>query len=195
MGRAQRSMPSSAPSGGWSSSSLWGHSAAAAHALPCHCHQGLPAAPLVCTGMSVLLPPAVPSMALLNPFSIPFQPRFPRLCCLCVPHGRHPGGLQRALRPPGEPPPPVGCLRGQGALPTARRGERLPGAPGPLRSSEMVVGPSPIFSPPGEVSWWFAKVWQRGGKDGFQTGRQRGTQTSSEGRWRGKEGWALGWLG
>lgn len=149
MGRARRSTPSSAPPGECSSPSLCRHPAAATHDLPCHYHHvaaGCPATstssgPYSDVSVPVLqLMLLVPSMALLTSFTVPFQPRLPGLCCLCVPHGRHPGGLQRALRPPREPPPPVGCLRGQGALPTARRGERLPRALGPFCSSDCSLG-------------------------------------------------------
>lgn len=96
MERAQRFMLSSALSGEWCSSSLWGH--AAVHDLPCYCHHVAagwsptsvsPA--LVYMEMLVLpcLPLMVPALstALLMPFTIPFQPCFPGLCCLCVPHG------------------------------------------------------------------------------------------------------------
>lgn len=151
MGRTQRSTVSSAPSGGWSSSRLCRYPAAATHNLPSHnphmaagCSSTSASSALVHTEMLVLpCPPPTPpalSMALLTPFTVPFQPCLPGLRCLCVPHGRHLGGLQWALRPPGDPPPPVGCLRGQGALPTARRGEQLPGALHPLCSSNCSLG-------------------------------------------------------
>lgn len=81
-------MPFSAPSGGWSSPSVWGHRAAATHDLPCHCHHMAgdcsptsPSSALVCTEMSAL--PCSPLMLLalsvalltlpLSPFSHVFQ--------------------------------------------------------------------------------------------------------------------------